>query len=66
MDRPAKSQERVGIPLRRGGNVVSTITGAFGQSLRETRLTALLGYLIALAPERFTVRTAAWRAAHQW
>jgi len=37
----------------RGGNVVSTITGAFGESLRETRLTALLGYLAALAPEPF-------------
>lgn len=41
------------IPLMRGGAVVSTITGAFGQSLRETRLTALLGYLIALAPQHF-------------
>src|SRR5260221_2719407 len=41
------------IPLMRGGNVVSTITGAFGPSLRETRLTALLGYLVALEPERF-------------
>jgi len=37
----------------RGGNVVSTITGAFGESLRETRLTALLRYLAALAPEPF-------------
>lgn len=37
----------------RGGAIVSTITGAFGQSLRETRLTALLGYLVALAPEAF-------------
>jgi len=36
------------IPLMRGGEIVSTLTGAFGQSLRETRLTALLGYLIAL------------------
>jgi hypothetical protein len=33
--------------------VVSTLTGAFGQSLRETRLTALLGYLIALDPDPF-------------
>src|SRR5712692_5484534 len=53
MNRPAESQEPVEIPLMRGGNVVSTITGAFGQSLRETRLTALLGYLVALAPEPF-------------
>lgn len=37
----------------RGGEVVSTLTGAFGQSLRETRLTALLGYLIALEPDSF-------------
>jgi len=53
MNRPAKSREPVEIPLMRGGNVISTITGAFGQSLRETRLTALLGYLVALAPEPF-------------
>ena len=33
--------------------MVSTLTGAFGQSLRETRLTALLGYLIALDPIPF-------------
>ncbi len=37
----------------RGGKIVSTITGAFGQSLRETRLTAMLGYLIALRPDNF-------------
>lgn len=37
----------------RGGLVVSTLTGAFGQSIRESRLTALLGYLIALNPKPF-------------
>jgi hypothetical protein len=36
------------IELLRGGSVVSTLVGAFGGHLRETRLTALLGYLIAL------------------
>ena len=41
------------IELRRGRAVVTTLTGAFGQSLRETRLTAILGYLIALKPEQF-------------
>ena len=41
------------IDLLRGGRVVSTLTGAFGQSIRETRLTALLGYLIAIDPSRF-------------
>jgi len=41
------------IALMRGGCVVSTLTGAFGPSLRETRLTALLGYLIALDPTPF-------------
>jgi hypothetical protein len=41
------------IELLRGGRVVSTLTGAFGQSIRETRLTALLGYLIAIDPSRF-------------
>jgi hypothetical protein len=41
------------IPLLRGGGIVSSLSGAFGSSLRETRLTAMLGYLIALAPEQF-------------
>jgi hypothetical protein len=41
------------IDLLRGKRLVSTITGAFGQSLRETRLTAMLGYLIALQPHDF-------------
>src|SRR5689334_22139306 len=41
------------IELMRGGDLVSTLTGAFGQSLQETRLTALLGYLIALSPQPF-------------
>lgn len=41
------------IDLMRGGDVVSTLTGAFGQSLRETRLTAILGYLIACNPKPF-------------
>ncbi len=39
------------IPLLRGGNVVSSFAGSFGAGLRETRLTAMLGYLIAQAPE---------------
>lgn len=37
----------------RGGEVVSTLTGAFGLSVRETRLTAVLGYLIAANPGPF-------------
>jgi hypothetical protein len=41
------------IELRRGGSVVSTLVGAFGGYVRETRLTALLGYLIALEPQPF-------------
>jgi hypothetical protein len=41
------------IELLRGGSVVSSLAGAFGGALRETRLTAMLGYLIALEPERF-------------
>ncbi|MFN0009326.1 MAG: hypothetical protein ACKVXR_15590 [Planctomycetota bacterium] len=53
MDRGLKPPPSAGIPLMRGGNLVSTITGAFGQSLRETRLTALLGYLIALEVPAF-------------
>jgi len=41
------------VELLRGGALVSTLTGAFGQSLKETRLTAMLGYLIALEPAPF-------------
>lgn len=41
------------IELLRGGSVVSSFAGAFGGALRETRLTALLGYLIALEPRPF-------------
>ena len=32
---------------------MSSLAGAFGGALRETRLTAMLGYVIALEPERF-------------
>jgi hypothetical protein len=47
------NRDLIEIDLMRGGNLVSTLTGAFGQSLQETRLTALLGYLIALNPSPF-------------
>jgi hypothetical protein len=45
--------DRERIDLLRGGSVVSSFAGAFGSALRETRLTAMLGYVIALEPERF-------------
>ncbi|MCK4629558.1 MAG: hypothetical protein KAT56_11180 [Sedimentisphaerales bacterium] len=41
------------IQLLRGGDIVSSLSGAFGQSLKETRITAILGYLVALAPDHF-------------
>jgi len=41
------------IDLLRGGSLVSSLAGAFGGGLRETRLTAMLGYVIALSPQRF-------------
>jgi hypothetical protein len=41
------------IELLRGGSVVSSFAGSFGSALRETRLTAMLGYLIALEPQKF-------------
>jgi hypothetical protein len=41
------------IDLLRSGSVVSSLAGAFGNELRETRLTAMLGYVIALEPDRF-------------
>lgn len=50
--RTNKSQTE-SIPLLRAGRVVSSFTNAFGGDLRETRLTAILGYLIALEADRF-------------
>jgi hypothetical protein len=41
------------IELLRGGSVVSSLTGAFGRTIKETRLTAVLGYLMALEPTFF-------------
>jgi len=41
------------IDLFRGGSIVSSLSGAFGGSLRETRVTALLGYLIGLNPSPY-------------
>lgn len=46
-------QQPDGVDLLRGGFVVSNFAGAFGAALRETRLTAILGYLIALKPKVF-------------
>jgi hypothetical protein len=39
------------VQLLRGGSIVVNLLGAFGQSLKETRLTAMLGYLLAMRPE---------------
>jgi len=41
------------IHLYRAGTVVSSLLSAFGRSPRETRVTAFLGYLIALRPDAF-------------
>ncbi|MGJ8640727.1 MAG: hypothetical protein ACSHYA_15160 [Opitutaceae bacterium] len=51
MPNPPTTNEQ--IDLLRGGALVSSLTGAFGSSLRETRVTALLGYLIALNPKPY-------------
>lgn len=45
--------EKEFIPLYRAGTVVSSLGGSFGRSLRETRLTAMVGYLISLEPKPF-------------
>jgi len=45
--------EKIVIPIYRGGSVVSSLANSFGGSLKETRLTAIIGYLISLAPEPF-------------
>ena len=39
--------ESIEIPLLRGGRIVSSLAGALGSALRETRLTAMLGYVNA-------------------
>lgn len=41
------------IALFRSGSIVSSLLGAFGSSLRETRLTSLLGFLISSDPKAF-------------
>jgi hypothetical protein len=41
------------IDLLRGGAVVTSLASAFGSGLRETRLTTMLGYLVALHSEEF-------------
>lgn len=44
------------IELLRGGSVVSSLTGSFGRAIKETRLTAILAYLMALEPMPFLER----------
>ena len=41
------------IDLLRGGSMVTSLAGSFGGGLRETRVTALLGYLMALDAKPF-------------
>jgi hypothetical protein len=53
MSKTPKNSDLESIPLLRGGGIVSSLPGCLGCSLKETRLTAFLGYLIALAPEKF-------------
>jgi len=50
---PPNAEQTERIDLLRSGSVVSSFAGAFGSALRETRLTAMLGYVIALEPKRF-------------
>ena len=39
------------VDLVRGGSVTTSVLGAFGRSIKETRLTAWLGYLLAVKPD---------------
>lgn len=48
LDSNLKNHEKVN--LLRGGTPIRSLLGAFGSSLKETRLTAMLGYLIAQNP----------------
>lgn len=43
----------IAVPLYRNGNMVSSLCNSFSGSLRETRLTAITGYLISLSPQPF-------------
>jgi len=49
----SKNSEIDQVNIFRSGSIVSTFVGVFGSSVRETRLTAILGYLIALEPKPF-------------
>ncbi len=51
--RTTQTIENEEVPLLRGGQIVTSLLGSFGRGLRETRLTACLGYLIAREPESF-------------
>lgn len=41
------------IPLYRAGNSVSGFLNAFGNALKEIRVTGTLGYILSLCPEKF-------------
>lgn len=45
-----KIDKKEEIPLFHASRVVSSLAGAFGHGLRETRITAMLGYIIANNP----------------
>lgn len=47
----SQSNQTEEIQLMRGGELVTNLLGAFGQSVKETRMTAWLGYLFAMQPE---------------
>lgn len=48
-----KAPQEEPIELLRAGTVVSSYLGSFGRAVRETRLTASLGYLMSLQPAPF-------------
>ena len=49
--RSSKTNQVEEVQLMRGGAMVVSLLGAFGQSLKETRLTSWLGYLLSMQPE---------------
>ncbi|MGD1088046.1 MAG: hypothetical protein ABR955_04890 [Verrucomicrobiota bacterium] len=51
--RTSKTIQVEEVQLMRGGAMVVSLLGAFGQSLKETRLTSWLGYLLSMQPEPF-------------
>ena len=50
----SKKESNKNVTIYRDKRIISSFLGAFGNDLKETRLTSALGYLIAQTPEAFS------------